>query len=392
MKFFKKKSVWVILGLILLLVVSGCGGKDPREEMTQSLSKYTNKQEAAGKFEMKIKKLETSNTSSTTTTSSAYTSAIVKQMKDAKLSGDYNTNGKTTEINLKLQAMGMEVPVTVVGDKKNAYISTDFISTVYKFVAKMNQGVTLDQTELAKLDGKFISAQDAAKQSSNGQITAKKGDQKAAADFFKDFQKELKKYVKKLDKKTFKTDGDVITHTFTKSEIIDLSKLMEKTAGSKKEYADIKKGLSSKDVKKQLESFKKFTIKLSVNKKTNKINMLYTVEPKEDNSIKSLVLTFTITPGKYKSAPELPDAANILTSEKVQTILQAATGQTQTQAQTQTQTKISDQQFKQLLNQIKKAKASGQTITEAKKTQFLQTYKSYLTDKQYKQLKKELDK
>ncbi|EUJ27668.1 hypothetical protein [Listeria grayi] len=84
----------------------------------------------------------------------------------------------------------------------------------------------------------------------------------------------------------------------------------------------------------------------------------------------------------------MPKKADILSNEEFQKLL----NQPKPQTQTQPQVKITDEQFKQVLNQIKQVKATGQTIDAAKKQQLLQTYKAYLSDEQYKELRTELDK
>lgn len=380
MGIIKKKSFWLMLGLVLLLL-SACG-KDPREDMIQSLAKVSNMKQGAGTFEMKIKDLQLGDTSQNSSVA-----MVTSQIKNARISGDYIKDNKAAEVNIKLQAAGLEIPFTLVGNGKDTYISTDFVQPVVKIASSFGQNVPVNEAQLEKIKGKYLSLQEVNKlsqtETKNNQI-----DPKTAEAFAKDYQKEVRDYLKKLDKKSFTVDGDVITHTFDKKEMLEVVKLAQKTAESKKEYAEYKKLFSEKDFQKALDTFQKLTLKLSVNKKTDKTDMIYTIVPKDQQSLKSLALEMTVTPSKYKKAPVMPKKADILSNEEFQKLL----SQPKPQTQTQPQVKITDEQFKQVLNQIKQVKATGQTIDAAKKQQLLQTYKAYLSDEQYKELRTELDK
>ena len=232
---------------------------------------------------------------------------------------------KAFSLEMKLKAMGMDVPISLIGSLDNEgkepklYLATDMMEYIVAVADSMSDGaIDSSQLDTEKLKGKYIDL-----------LAMNEESAKEWQDTIKEYQesekerkqsaKEYKEFLEGLDKDTFEKKGDTITHTFTKKELQKLIKITTETSEKGKEQDPFEK---VKDV----------SAKVSVNTKENKTNMLINVKPQQDKNVdtglESLSSKISITQKAKKATISMPKKENILSEQEVEKIFSDSTSMT----------------------------------------------------------------
>lgn len=330
MKF--KKIVFSIAASLFVFSLVACGA-DPRKEFVESIYLTDPTEYNAGKFEMSIKDLTYNGDQGEATVR-----MIANQLKDMTIDGTYafDEKAKAIEMELNLNLLGQKVPFQMVGAKDKFYMSTNFISGITDLATAFGLPIALSTSDLVKLDGKYIDVATAGKTLTDGKATENNAlfNDFLSRDLAKDkkYNAELKKLVESFDKKTFKKDKDTLSHTFTKDEFIKILEFANKNFKGDKaaKEADLDKQMSEaiKQIKKDID---KLEMKLSVNQKTKKINVEFTLgikDPENKANDMSIVLAAAMTPQKNQDKIKLPAKKAVITQDELTSILNEISGAT----------------------------------------------------------------
>ncbi len=274
-----KRKVGIIAGVFCsALLLTGCG-KSAKDEFIQGIGNQNAQESGVWDFSMSISDMKFSQEDGAQT--NPMIGMLITQIKDASLSGKIQVDAKKEKafnLEMKLKAMGMDVPISLVGSLDNEgkepklYLATDMMEYIVAVADSMTDGaIDSSQLDTEKLKGKYIDL-----------LAMNEESTKEWQDTIKEYQesekerkqsaKEYKEFLEGLDKDTFEKKGDTITHTFTKKELQKLIKITTETSEKGKEQDPFEK---IKDV----------SAKVSVNTKENKTNMLINVKPQQDKNV-----------------------------------------------------------------------------------------------------------
>ena len=176
---------------------------------------------------------------------------------------------------------------------------------------------------------------------------------------------------KQLDKKAFSKKDDVITHTLSEKEIIELLKEI-----SQDSTTDIK------ELETLFKDFDKMNMTIAINTKKDHTSLTMDMAPKKEQAatagFSSIKLLFETTLTDKKANITFPNKEDILTEKQMEEFFP----QTST-----TDSAITDDEFTELLDALKENKDS---ISEEDKETLLTTYQEFLTAEQYKALEETL--
>lgn len=359
-------------------LLAACG-QSPKDEYIGALEDAADAK--AGTFDMKFKDIAVSGGDSQTT---AMVNMVKSQLKDMRINGSYSMpDDKKYAVDLKMNAMGQEIPFNVVGDDKAMYLSTAFLTSVMEITQSFSgNSAAVDISKLKDLDGKYINMEDFAKESAAASGSAvpadvEKLDMKQALAYQEDFQKEFMNYLKEdVDDKRFEEKDGKLSFTMNKKDIEKMDAIQAKLAKDNPDYEQFDANI--RDLVKELD---KITIQTVIDSKSKK--QTYDVDiASAKNNIDAVKFTISTTPSDKANAVTLPTKEQLTTTEQVNEALNSATG-----INSADDAVMSEQQFKTLLQQ---AKSSKQAMSEAQRKQALEQYKPYLTDEQYKKLEKVL--
>lgn len=309
-----KRKVGIITGVFCsALLLTGCG-KSAKDEFIQGIGNQNAQESGVWDFSMSISDMKFSQEDSAQT--NPMIGMLITQIKDASLSGKIQVDAKKEKafnLEMKLKAMGMDVPISLVGSLDNEgkepklYLATDMMEYIVAVADSMTDGaIDSSQLDTEKLKGKYIDL-----------LAMNEESTKEWQDTIKEYQesekerkqsaKEYKEFLEGLDKDTFEK-GDTITHTFTKKELQKLIKITTETSEKGKEQDPFEK---IKDV----------SAKVSVNTKENKTNMLINVKPQQDKNVdmglESLSSKISITQKAKKATISMPKKENIYQNKKL---------------------------------------------------------------------------
>lgn len=321
-----KRKVGIITGVFCsALLLTGCG-KSAKDEFIQGIGNQNAQESGVWDFSMSISDMKFSQEDSAQT--NPMIGMLITQIKDASLSGKIQVDAKKEKafnLEMKLKAMGMDVPISLVGSLDNEgkepklYLATDMMEYIVVVADSMTDGaIDSSQLDTEKLKGKYIDL-----------LAMNEESTKEWQDTIKEYQesekerkqsaKEYKEFLEGLDKDTFEKKGDTITHTFTKKELQKLIKITTETSEKGKEQDPFEK---IKDV----------SAKVSVNTKENKTNMLINVKPQQDKNVdmglESLSSKISITQKAKKATISMPKKENILSEQEVEKIFSDSTSMT----------------------------------------------------------------
>ncbi|WP_086349791.1 hypothetical protein [Candidatus Enterococcus clewellii] len=306
-----------ILTILSIFLLGGCWN-DPRTEFIEALSNAGSSAAEASKFELSVADFDYAGGD---TDSDLYISMFASQLKAISLKGTFasDEDKEVSETELALGAYGQKIPFQFVTEKENMYVSTSFISGALDIADMFQYPVTIDEDELQKLDGKFINIDNIKDQLDGEDEDEKDTDSNVGFNF--SLMKKAKELMDIFDKESFTKKDDVISHTFTKKEILAVMEAMKDYAKEEKDKESQKTFEESITALKS--SFKDLKIKVSVNQKTNKINSTITMSYLYDATAAKfdVSLKLTITPQKKTGKIKVPGKKDILSEEKFDEIL-----------------------------------------------------------------------
>ncbi|MBP1046376.1 hypothetical protein I6N96_08770 [Enterococcus sp. BWM-S5] len=306
-----------ILTTMSVFLLSGCWN-DPRTEFIEALSNAGTSAAEASKFELSVEDFDYSSNDMNT---NLYMSMFASQLKELSLDGSFASDEEkeVSETELNLKVYGQTLPFQFVTDEENMYLSTSFISGALEIAEAFQYPVNISQSDLDKLEGKFINVDNITDQLDDEDED--KEDEDSGSGFDLALIKKMKEIMDIFEKDSFTKKDDVISHTFTKKEIIAVMDALKDYA---KEAKDKESQKSFEDGIKTLKnSFDTLKIKVSVNTKTNKITSTVTMSYLYDDADTEmdLVLKIKITPQKKSGEINVPGKRDILSEERFQVIM-----------------------------------------------------------------------
>jgi hypothetical protein len=396
----KMKLKKLLLGAVTITAIffmTACGS-DSREAFVNNL--YDQKEYNASETTMKINELSFEGGEDAATYN-----LFANQLKD--LSIEINTvvdqKKALTQSDATIKLLGQKIPFKMIGDSKNAYISTDFVSGLLNVTNAFSYDTpTVDKKKLDKLKGKYLDLTEfgvqntALNESDLIPPNEPKNDLKAMNDLpYKKLTAELKKTVESFDKDSFKKEKDVITHTFTNAEIIKLletyDKVLKEDKNYKKEYKESEQDKLLAEIIKVFKD-KSLNMKLtvSVNEKSNQQNVeLNATMNKDDQSFK-FVMNINSKLKNKKADIQLPDKKEIITSEEFQEIYSSVMPNYSNFEQTDDDEEEYMDEF--LDGVIDEINANKGNISEEDAKTLREELGEYFNDEQMKRLNDALDK
>ena len=368
-----KKRLGTLVGVTCALFVLTSCGSTPQDEFVKYMEGQQKQTEGTYDFKFAIKELDLA--SSPETANNPMMGMIATQLKDMSVTGTMKSNTKQDNafsMDMKINALGMEIPVNMMGSfgkEPKMYMATDIMEYFMTIVSSMSGMDMTAGTDYSQLKGKYMDVY----------AMDDTMDQATWTDMVKDIEKAQKnqeklnkkviEYMKGLDKKTFTKEKDVISHTFTDKEIVELLKVV-----SEDSEADMT------DIKDAFKEFDKVAIKVDLDTKADKTSMTIDMAPKaaaaETAGFKSISLLFEGTLKDKKAEIVFPKKEDILTQKQMEEFFPEAPA-------AGLPTAITDEEFTELKSALEEAKGS---IDEATKKELLATYKDFLTEAQYKEI------
>lgn len=345
-----------------IMLLSGCG-KHPKKEMIEAYQEMTKSN--AVSFKITVPKFSMETTTEANEQAKAYSSIINTQLKAVKVTGETLKSGNKEQANMDIEFYGQKIPFEVKTTDKKGYLSLKSLQKVFDIATTFKPDLKnqVDTTSLKIISTKYLMLD-----LKNG-ATASKNSKKVA----EIINSSMKSYVNQLDEKRFKEKDDIISITFTKSDmkkiVVDVSKKL-----SKEKNLGIEK-ISGREFDKDTKELKKFNLKVQYNKK-KKVWTVYNDAKAEasQEGIFNYELKYVFTPKNSKNIEiKLPSKENSLTDSEATVLIEKI----------MSSPRLSDDDFNKLLEKVKENKAS---INEESKTSILKEYKAYLTEAQYNQL------
>ncbi|WP_321385762.1 hypothetical protein [uncultured Enterococcus sp.] len=305
-----------VLSTVSVFLLSGCWN-DPRTEFIEALSNVGSSAAEASKFEIGV---EDFDYTSSDASSNLYMGMLASQIKGITLDGSFASDEEkeVSETELKLNMYGESIPFQFVTEKENMYLSTSFVTGALDIAEAFQYPVTISQSDLDKLEGKFINIDYITDQFDDN---SEDDDKDTDGGFDLALIKKMKEIMDIFDKDSFTKKDDVISHTFTKKEIIAVMEALKdyaKEAKDKESQKTFQEGITALK-----SSFDTLKIKVSVNTKTNKVTSTVTMGYQDDTTDMGmdLVLKIKITPQKKSGEIKVPGKRDILSEERFQVIM-----------------------------------------------------------------------
>ncbi|MGX7244157.1 hypothetical protein ACWOC1_04850 [Enterococcus quebecensis] len=395
----KKYLLGMVVGVAVLLLAA-CGA-DPRKDFTKEVLNSKSEQYNAASFEMKINDFTYDGDER-----GAYVKMFANQLKDMGINGSYTVDKKEESMEMEITAnvFGKKLPFQFVGKKDKYYTSTSFVSGVLDLVKSFGYPGELSKDDLNKLEGKYIDVVDTLpsakldkkKNPLKNKLFVNPEDAKMA--------KEMKKLIESFDKKSFKNEKDIVTHTFTKAEII---KMMEKIDEVSKEDKDYKKSGNEKElndvIKTVKKDIKKMDIKVSVNKKTKATDFEISIEAVDNKKANlGMVMTISIKPQKNDKKIKIPSKKEVISEAELNEIFANIAGTNSEEKELEDDSidysalkddpelqKMMDEQVNEL---IKKIEENPEMVTDDSANVIREKVKNIFNEEQMNKLNEAIDK
>ncbi|MDT2597962.1 hypothetical protein P7D52_12660 [Enterococcus dongliensis] len=361
-----KKFRMVIVIALALVFFSGCK-KQTQKEFTAELEKQ--REMNAGNYAVVIDQLAIKSATDNASQRASMEMAA-KMISGTKISGNYlkDSKKKLWTMTADLELLGQTIPLEFFMDQKkqSVYLDTVILTKLTEIAKEFDAQVPIKAKDLEALKGKYIhiTKDDLEEQRKKQPTTALSGN----------FDSKLfSEYLETLDADSFEKKGDTIKRTFTKKDIQGFVSYV-------KEHGDQDEQQTAKELAKNSDQLTKYkqTILMNLKKHTQKTTLAITAE--DEGTTVTLGLTLTNQAKNSKKTIQLPKKVDTVSIEKLSEII--ASGQAQ-------ESLISEAEFNELLAVIE----SSQTqLTQPQIDQIKETYKPYLTDQQYKQLEKVLER
>lgn len=402
----KKYLLGIITGIAIFLLAA-CGS-DPRKDFTKELFSSKGDDYNAASFKMKINDLTYDGDEG-----GAYVKMFASQLKEMSIDGKYAIDEKkdTMEMEITANLFGEKLPFQFVGNKDKYYMSTSFVSGMLDIATSFNYPLELSKSELNKLKGKYIDIAEAGDTLTSGELDKKTNplkDKIFANSEESKMGREMKKLIESFDKKSFKKDKEVVTHTFTKKEIIQMMEKYNEVAKEDKEY---KKSGEQKEMKDAIKSLKndldKMDLKVSINQKTKATDMEISLAAKDDTAANmSIVLTISVTPQKNSGKIKMPNKKEIISQDELEDIFSTIIGTTSDDSDSDLDLeddsidyselkddpeiqKVMDEQLNEMIKQIE---ANPSVVTEETAKEVREGAKEIFNEEQMNKLNDALDK
>ncbi|MTD37562.1 hypothetical protein GIX45_02715 [Erwinia sp. CPCC 100877] len=326
-----KKYVLSVLVSGVVFLLAACGA-DPRKEFVNEMFDSKAEAASAASFDMKIKDLTYEGDEG-----GAYVNMIASQLKDMSIKGNYAYDEKkdVMQMNITTELFGEKIPLEFVSQKDKYYLSTSFVNGALNLAKSFDYPLDLSKEDLAKIKGKFIDLGEAEET-----ITSDKSDDKdnplknsgIKLAQTSEMEKEIKKLILGFDKKSFKKEENVVSHTFTKKEIIKILEKMDEVAKADKEYKkEYEKDGLDKDVKDMIKSLKKDVdkadVKVSLNQKSKARDMELSFSNTDENDNKvGMVLAMNMKPEKNDKKINVPSKKELISEDELNNIFSKIMG------------------------------------------------------------------
>ncbi|MGT2735784.1 hypothetical protein ACVRXS_01205 [Streptococcus orisratti] len=327
------KKIRILLLLPVLFLIVACS-KSPKEEFISRIKQNADQDKSAYQFSVKIKDIQTS-------TSDNSESIDMSMFKGASLNFQVQQDLKNEKISIstdlsKINAAFPKFNLFYVKD--TAYLNADAITTFYGLDSKNFEGKYIDLAEFS--NESFPKLSELSKE--------------------QDYS-----WIEKLSDKKFKKDGDKVTATLSFDELLKVYSAQAKKDEELKTYIDLAKASVSDDSK----------ITMTLDKDGSGNADIKLVYAKALNlGIDSIHLTMTYKKSTYKDI-KVPNSNAILSQEELGKLVEQ-------------NYKMSDEQFEGIYNSIKE---STSLYSKEELQELINSYKTYLTDEQFKKLQSLLD-
>jgi hypothetical protein len=320
-----KKYVLSMFVSVAVFLLAACGA-DPRKEFVNELFDSQAEEVSAANFDMKIKDLTYEGDEG-----GAYVNMIASQLKDMSIKGNYAYDEKkdVMQLNITTELFGEKIPLAFVSQKDKYYLSTSFVNGALNLAKSFDYPLDLSKEDLAKLKGKFIDLGEAEETITSDKSAEKDKPLKDSGIKLaqtSEMEKEIKKVILGFDKKSFKKDENVVSHTFTKKELIKILEKMDEVAKADKEYKkEYEKDGLDKDVKDMIKSLKndvdKADVKVSINQKSKARNMELNFSNTDENDNKvGMVLAMNMKPEKNHKKISVPSKKELISEKELNDI------------------------------------------------------------------------
>ena len=144
-----KRKVRIVAGVFCsALLLTGCG-KSAKDEFIQGIGNQNAQESGVWDFSMSISDMKFSQEDGAQT--NPMIGMLITQIKDASLSGKIQVDAKKKAFNLemKLKAMGMDVPISLVGSLDNEgkepklYLATDMMEYIVAVADSMTDVLSI---------------------------------------------------------------------------------------------------------------------------------------------------------------------------------------------------------------------------------------------------------
>lgn len=326
-----KKYVLSVFVSVAVFLLAACGA-DPRKEFVNELFDSQAGDASAGTFDMKIKDLTYEGDEG-----GAYVNMIASQLKDMSIKGNYAYDEKkdVMELNITTELFGEKIPLEFVSQKDKYYLSTSFVNGALNLAKSFDYPLDLSKEDLAKLKGKFIDLGEAEETITSDKSAEKDNPLKDSGIKLtqtSEMEKEIKKVILGFDKKSFKKEDNVVSHTFTKKELIKILEKMDEVAKADKDYKkEYEKDGLDKDVKDMIKGLKndmdKADVKVNINQKSKARDMELNFSNTDENDNKfGMVLAMNMKPEKNDKKISVPSKKDLISEKELNDIFSKIMG------------------------------------------------------------------
>lgn len=365
---------WLGIGLLVgLFFLTGCT-KLPQDQFAEGLT--AQKDVNAGDFSLTIDTVEFAGEDIQNSQEGMIAGMIFSQLAGTKITGNFVEDPKSKNIRLdaSLSSGEIDVPLNLLVDGKShdAYLSAEIVEAMGSLFAFDTFG-SFDSSEApaATVKDKYIHL-------SPDEMSDLDTDQLLNNDLFSSGT--LAEYIKTLDRESFKKDGDTITHTFTKQELLDFVDY------AKKHKADTSEIAQWEDLLKDNEHIE-LTVSVNSKKQSQKVVLNMTQSGELPLSIG---VTFTISGKQSDEKVQMPASENIVDQQELFDSYQEDSfwndsyyGEEPLSEEDWADYMLTDEEFDQLLAMVA---TDLQGMTDEEIADFLLIYEDLLTEEQYQRL------
>lgn len=386
-----KKATLLVGAVAGLFLLAGCQGQSAKEQFIDTYKNQADtKKYNASEFDFKFDDIKIK-----TDEGSAQAAMIATQLKDISISGDFLTDskGEDFEFNMNIKAFDQTLPIEMIQADDELYLSGSTYTGAMDLISAFGIPVEVDKAKKDELKSKYIPLTESMLEESglDEQADVSADDKKLIKELSDGKLNDLfKDYVDaKLKEDDFKKDGDEISHTFTKEELEGFVKYVKEN-GSKTLKSYVEDNFTF------LDEVDKFTLKTTVNTKTDKTKATMHMKQEEVE----LKFTISLTPKESKEKVKKPNKLDIISEEEASQLFEEAMGSGYGYNDSYDEDdydlddsadnydlgdyKLSDDEFKEIYDELAKGK---DLLTKEDVEEYLDIVESMLTDEQAQQIR-----